>query len=75
MANRRGITHIKPNELSGGKADSPDFSKAHVGSGFAWGIRQGIDKGGVFTVPNAPNSALKGTKPRKGVWHPNAVKP
>lgn len=72
--NRRGVTHIKPNE-SQGRANSPRISKQKTGSGFAWGIDQ-VAKASKSSSPlpkNVPNSA--GIKVRPGVWHPNASKP
>lgn len=76
MANRRGVTHIKPNE-GGGKANSPNISKQKTGSGFAWGIKQRMDvsKSSSPMPKGIANSSGAGSKPRKGVWHPNAEKP
>jgi hypothetical protein len=68
--NHRGVTHIGANEAQG-TAGSPDFSKAHVGSGFAWGIRQKTDK----AVEKIPGVGKGNNKPRPGVWHPGAEKP
>lgn len=67
--NRRGITHIAPDEAQG-HSRSPDFSSDHVASGFRWGIKQ-LDADGVMTVPNHSNDVCAGG----GHWGQGFQKP
>lgn len=48
---RSAITHVAPDEAQG-HARSPNFSDAHVASGFSWGIRQKA-QAGVYNIPGA----------------------
>lgn len=56
----RGITHVKPNELSGGKAQAPIQSDSAVAGGFKAGIMH-LASPGNFNAPGVGKQTVSRT--------------
>lgn len=71
---RRGVTHIKPNELSHGRAGVRQKSKGEIAGGFSKGLNVAVENAYGQKNKNANNNGSS-LKPRKGVWNPGAERP